>query len=248
MEESLKSSLPIITQGDNSWAYRNANQAFSLLVPHVIKYGQKPGNGTVRLENVGFYMAYPTENHITEDWRKWNLKYAEREWNWYLSHSRDVSELQKHAPTWKRMHGGDCQVNSNYGWLWNRNKQLQKVIELLKNAPDTRQAWLTLYDGKEMDDYEFDTPCTLNIGFKLSVFPSGNKLLNMTVIMRSNDLIFGFCNDQFCFSQLQKYVASKIGAEIGYYYHFAQDIHIYLPQSHVYPEHINNYLIDNFKL
>ena len=66
--------------------------------------------------------------------------------------------------------------------------------------------------------------------------------------MRSNDLIFGFCNDQFCFSQLQKYVASKIGAEVGYYYHFAQDIHIYLPKSHVYPEHINNYLIDNFKL
>lgn len=248
MEESLKSSLPIITQGNNSWAYRNANQAFSFLVPHVIKYGQKPSNGTIRLENVGFYMACPTENHITEDWRKWNLKYAEREWNWYLSHSRDVSELQKHAPTWKRMHGGDCQVNSNYGWLWNRNKQLQKAIELLENAPDTRQAWLTLYDGKEMDDYEFDTPCTLNVGFKLDVFSSENKLLNMTVIMRSNDLIFGFCNDQFCFSQLQKYVASKIGAEIGYYYHFAQDFHIYLPKSCVYPEHINNYLIDNFKL
>lgn len=249
MEESLKSSLPIITQGNNSWAYRNANQAFSFLVPHVIKCGQKSSNGTIRLENVGFYMACPTENHITEDWRKWNLKYAEREWNWYLSHSRDVSELQKHAPTWKRMHGGDCQVNSNYGWLWNRNKQLQKVIELLKNAPDTRQAWLTLYDGKEMDDYEFDTPCTLNIGFKLNVFSDCDyKLLNMTVIMRSNDLIFGFCNDQFCFSQLQKYVASKIGAEIGYYYHFAQDFHIYLPKSRVYPEHINNYLIDNFKL
>ena len=248
MEEQLSISYPYITQSCNNWVYRNANQAFNFLISRIAGSGEIPGNGTIRLENIGFYMAYPTENHITEDWRKWNLKYAEREWNWYLSHSRDVSELQKHAPIWKRMHGGDCQVNSNYGWLWNRNKQLQKAIELLENAPDTRQAWLTLYDGKEMDDYEFDTPCTLNVGFKLDVFHNDNRLLNMTVIMRSNDLIFGFCNDQFCFSQLQKYVASKIGAEIGYYYHFAQDLHIYLPKSRVYPEHINNYLIDNFKL
>ena len=146
------------------------------------------------------------------------------------------------------MHGGDCQVNSNYGWLWNRNKQLQKVIEKLEDNPDTRQAWLTLYDGKEMDDYEYDTPCTLNIGFKVIIYDEFEKILNMTVLMRSNDLIFGFCNDQYCFSQLQKYVASRIGATVGDYYHFAQDLHIYLPSTNVYPKHINDYLKNVLKL
>ena len=63
-----------------------------------------------------------------------------------------------------------------------------------------------------------------------------------------NDLIFGFCNDQYCFSQLQKYVASKIGATVGDYYHFAQDLHIYLPSTNVYPKHINDYLKNNLKL
>lgn len=248
MEINLGISYPYITQSDNNWVYEDANQAFSILAGRIAKCGEMPGNNTIRLQNVGFYIAHPERNHITEYWRKWNAKYAEREWNWYLSHSRDVSELQKHAPVWKHMHGGDCQVNSNYGWLWNRNKQLQKVIEKLENNPDTRQAWLTLYDGKEMDDYEYDTPCTLNIGFKIFNYGSLIKTLDMTVLMRSNDLIFGFCNDQYCFSQLQKYVASRIGADVGEYYHFAQDLHIYLPSTNVYPKHINDYLTSVLKL
>lgn len=248
MEVNLEISYPHITHSNNNWAYENANQAFSILANRIAGYGEMPGNNTIRLQNVGFYMAYPEQNHITEEWRHWNAKYAEREWNWYLSHSRDVSELQKHAPVWKRMHGGDCQVNSNYGWLWNRNKQLQKVIEKLENNPDTRQAWLTLYDGKEIDDYDYDTPCTLNIGFKVDIYDNYRKVLNMTVLMRSNDLIFGFCNDQYCFSQLQKYVASRIGATVGEYYHFAQDLHIYLPSTNVYPKHINVYLKNILKI
>ena len=248
MEKPLEIYYPYITPSDNNWVYENANQALNHLALRIARWGEMPGNNTIRLQNVGFYIANPERNHITEEWRQWNAKYAEREWNWYLSHSRDVSELQKHAPVWKRMHGGDCQVNSNYGWLWNRNKQLQKVIEKLEDNPDTRQAWLTLYDGKEMDDYEYDTPCTLSIGFKVIIYDEFEKILNMTVLMRSNDLIFGFCNDQYCFSQLQKYVASRIGATVGEYYHFAQDLHIYLPSTNVYPKHINDYLTNVLKL
>lgn len=248
MEKPLEISYPYIAPSSNNWVFKNANQALNCLVLRIAVCGEMPGNNTIRLQNIGFYMAYPENNHITEDWRHWNAKYAEREWNWYLSHSRDVSELQKHAPIWKRMHGGDCQVNSNYGWLWNRNKQLQKVIEKLEDNPDTRQAWLTLYDGKEMDDYEYDTPCTLSIGFKVVIYDEFEKILNMTVLMRSNDLIFGFCNDQYCFSELQKYVASRIGATVGDYYHFAQDLHIYLPSTNVYPKHINDYLTNVLNL
>lgn len=248
MEKPLEISYPYIAPSSNNWVFKNANQALNCLALRIARCGEMPGNNTIRLQNIGFYIAYPENNHITEDWRHWNAKYAEREWNWYLSHSRDVSEIQKHAPIWKRMHGGDCQVNSNYGWLWNRNKQLHKVIEKLEDNPDTRQAWLTLYDGKEMDDYEYDTPCTLSIGFKISIYDEFEKILNMTVLMRSNDLIFGFCNDQYCFSELQKYVASRIGATVGDYYHFAQDLHIYLPSTNVYPKHINDYLTDVLKL
>ena len=49
----------------------------------------------------------------------------------------------------------------------------------------------------------------------------------MCVVMRSNDLWYGFCNDQYCFSNLQAMVAHETGYEIGEYYHFVHNLHLY---------------------
>jgi thymidylate synthase len=49
----------------------------------------------------------------------------------------------------------------------------------------------------------------------------------MSVYMRSNDLWFGFCNDQYCFSELQKVVAERLSIDIGWYYHHAHNFHLY---------------------
>ena len=49
----------------------------------------------------------------------------------------------------------------------------------------------------------------------------------MSVVMRSNDLWYGFCNDQYCFAQLQLLVAEETDYEIGTYYHFAHNLHLY---------------------
>ena len=38
---------------------------------------------------------------------------------------------------------------------------------------------------------------------------------------------YGFCNDQYCFAQLQKLVAEKTGYELGSYFHFAHNLHLY---------------------
>ena len=120
------------------------------------------------------------------------------------------------------MHKGDDIVNSNYGYQWQRNGQLDYVINELIRNPSSRRAVLSIYDGKEHKEYEKDTPCTLNI-----ILDIDNGVLNMTVLMRSNDLWYGFCNDQFCFSNLQIHIANVLGIEIGWYYHFAHNLHLY---------------------
>lgn len=185
-------------------------------------YGEDTQLGTKAMYDVMIHILNPTDRDITVSYRNWKKSYAEREWNWYLSENRSVEELKKFAPIWDKMHGGDNIVNSNYGWLWNRNDQLEKCIDQLKNEKGTRRAWITLYDGKEKDSYEFDTPCTMCVGFDIH-----GTNLNMTVIMRSNDLVFGFCNDQYCFSKLQELVANKLHLNIGTYVHYAHDMHIY---------------------
>lgn len=205
--------------------FLNAQDAFEYIYSQIMKYGYYTKIGTKALYNVGFYMRAPLDNNIKTRWRKWNPKYAEREWQWYLSQNRSVEELKKHAHIWDKMHGGDNIVNSNYGWQWGRSNQLDKTIEQLKKDKNTRQAWISIFDGKEKDQYQYDTPCTLAVGF--SVHPCADNELNMTVLMRSNDLVYGFCNDQYCFSKLQELVATELGLEVGTYYHFAHDMHIY---------------------
>ena len=80
--EQVEISYPYITQSDNNWVYENANQALNCLALRIAGCGEVPGNNTIRLQNVGFYIAYPEYNHINEEWRQWNAKYAEREWDW----------------------------------------------------------------------------------------------------------------------------------------------------------------------
>ena len=81
-----------------------------------------------------------------------------------------------------------------------------------------------------MNKYATDTPCTYAVQFTIL-----NNRLNMCVTMRSNDLWYGFCNDQYCFSELQKLVAERLDMKLGTYYHFAHNLHLYnkqIPQPH----------------
>lgn len=201
--------------------FYNAQSAFEYFYKEIQITGIKSSN-TLFCQNVGFYIFNPKDNLILTEYRKWKKEYAEYEWQWYLAKNRSVEEIKKKAKIWDTMHNGDNIVWSNYGWQWERNNQLNKVIKKLKDDPETRQAFLTIYDGKEISEYEFDTPCTLSIGFCII-----DNLLNMSVLMRSNDLWYGFCNDQFCFSNLQIKVAKELNINTGWYYHFSNNLHLY---------------------
>ena len=205
--------------------FRNADEAFQYWYQCIEHYGQDFA-GTKALFNIGFEMDIPGQNQITHKWRNWKENYAEAEWRWYLSGDRNIETLGeiygKVPAIWKRMADDHGDVNSNYGWQWERGYQLDKVIEMLRKNPDTRQATISIYDGKEIGRYKYDTPCTYAIQFTVV-----NNHLNMCVTMRSNDLWFGFCNDQYCFSQLQKLVAEETDYDIGTYYHFAHNLHLY---------------------
>jgi len=110
------------------------------------------------------------------------------------------------------------------------------VINMLKANPETRQAAISIYDGKEITNYSNDTPCTYAVQFTIL-----NGKLNMSVVMRSNDLWYGFCNDQYQFSNLQMYVAYQLNLPVGTYYHFAHNLHLYndkLPEDKTRKFHI----------
>ena len=207
------------------WIFNNADSAFDYYKSQILNNGID-FDDTKALFNVGFTIENPIDNHISCEQRNWKQDYAEAEWQWYLTGDPHVQRLGKIygkiPEIWKRMANEWGSVNSNYGWQWERNGQLDKVIKLLNDNPKTRQAAISIYDAKEIKSYKYDTPCTYAVQFTIL----DNKL-NMCVTMRSNDLWYGFCNDQYCFSKLQKLVADEVGWPVGTYFHFAHNLHLY---------------------
>ena len=205
--------------------FRNANTAYEYLHDQILQNGVDFGD-TKALFNVGFYMTDPRDNRITNRERNWKEDYAEAEWQWYLSGDASIHKLGdiygKVPEIWKRMADELGHVNSNYGWQWMRNGQIDYVYELLKIDPSTRQAAISIYDAKEHPAYGSDTPCTYAIQFTIV-----HGRLDMCVTMRSNDLWYGFCNDQYQFSKLQELMAYRLDIETGVYYHFAHNMHLY---------------------
>jgi thymidylate synthase len=199
-----------------------AQEAFENLYDYIMSNGEDCLNGTKQIFNTYIEIENPKKNIISTVWRKWNLDYANYEWDWYLSGNPNAEEISKKAKIWQSMMDQEGNVNSNYGYQWNRNNQLLKVIDLLKKDSTTRKASISLYDGKEIDLYSKDTVCTYAINFYINL-----GKLNMQVMMRSNDLVYGFCNDQFCFSKLQILVAEELNLPVGIYTHFVCNMHIY---------------------
>lgn len=200
--------------------YTSAQAAFEDLYRQ-INHCDESENGTKRFLNVGFYLTDPMKNLIQTPWRRWSAQYAAEEWRWYQTGDRSAAQIGNHAKRWLEIADHEGNVNSNYGYIW--RPQLLRIVHELRSNSDSRKASIRLYDEKTI--LSKDTICTYAINFKVI----GGQL-DMSVVMRSNDLWFGFCNDQYCFSLLQEQLAVELGLPIGKYYHFAQDLHLYPKQ------------------
>jgi len=202
--------------------FNSSQDAFEYFYDFILQNGYNYQN-TKAIFNTKIVLENPLNNKIYTKWRKWRLSYAEEEWNWYNDKTLNPDRVIKAgAKLWDKLKDENGNVMSNYGYWWNMHNQLDNVINELRVNPTTRQASISLLDTKIKDQNLKDIICTWGIQFYII-----NNKLNMSIMMRSNDLIYGFCNDQYCFSQLQKYVSNKLNLEIGIYTHFVNNLHIY---------------------
>lgn len=206
------------------WQFKTITDAFEYYYEKLDSQVPQKETGTKALYNQMFTITDTSEKVITSDFRKFKLSYANKEWDWYLSQDRSAKEIAKVAKIWYNHMDERGYVNSNYGWQWGRNNQLEYVISELKRDKYSRRALISIYDAKEHEEYSKDTPCTLSIQFYFT--PDSDKL-HMTVLMRSNDLWFGFANDAFCFLKLHEMVSKTLLVEQGFYTHYAANLHIY---------------------
>ena len=207
--------------------YNNATEAFESLYKKIMFYGEDFAN-TKAIFNASFSLVDPEDKIITTPERKFKLDYANYEWEWYLKGDRDAKDIAEKAKIWKQMMiPGTTEVNSNYGYFWNYNDQLKRVIKDLKSNPETRRAIVVHYIPHEIDRYKYDTPCNDVLNFYVRC-----NQLHLTVFARSIDLWFGFVNDQYTFAKLMEKVSKETGYAIG-------QMNWMITNLHVYPRHYN---------
>lgn len=154
-----------------------------------------------------------------------NLNYAKEEFKWYLRGDKFDDSIEKHATMWQKIKQPDGSYFSNYG-QYIFPHQIRFVINELTMDRNSRRASIVLLNERHLFIENKDVVCTYAINFRIR-----NNQLDMTVMMRSNDVIFGTTNDVFCFAMLYRMVyallANIIPLSVGKYTHFANSLHVY---------------------
>lgn len=190
------------------------------------------GAKTKNLMNVAIILD-PSQPIITSfKVRKFSLLYAKQEWLWYLGADPKDDSIEKYATMWAKLKQPDGTFFSNYGqYIFGKdsgdNSPFGYVMKTLLNDPDSRRASIVLLDRDHLFADNKDTVCTYAINFTIC-----QNTLCITVMMRSNDVIFGFTNDAFCFWQLYMFMYTVLKVEMpdlqhGTYTHFTNSLHVY---------------------
>jgi len=167
-----------------------------------------------------------------EDWivRKPNLEYVQRELEWYHNMSLRVDDIPGETPQiWKDIASTRGKINSNYGYLiWHENNgdQYRNCLRELRANPDSRRATM-IYNRPSMHtDYNQDGMSDFVCTYANQFMIRDNKLVSH-YIMRSNDAVFGYCNDVHWAMHVHKMLAYDLNIEKGDLIWTASSFHIY---------------------
>jgi thymidylate synthase len=179
------------------------------------------------LENYS-YTLKPYERFPSFLSRKLSLKYIRREFLWYLKGDRFDTSICDHAKIWRDVVNSDGSINSNYGqYIFGEMNQFDNVVKLLSNDKDSRRASISILSKDHLLSDTNDVPCTYSINFRIRA-----NALNMSVMMRSQDAVFGMGNDAPCFSFIHEMmfnVLKEVHPDLRYgnYFHHSDSFHVY---------------------
>lgn len=131
-------------------------------------------------------------------------------------------ELRKEVWT-EYLHEGKMAYTYNE-LIWN-NDQVTKIINRLKEDPDSRQLWISLWNPDKDPDFlggVSRVPCSLGYGLQVR-----DGKLNLHYVMRSCDFATHFRNDVYLAIKFLEWVAEKTGYPVGSFTHTIFSLHVY---------------------
>ena len=127
---------------------------------------------------------------------------------------------------WEEWNIGDDSIGQRYGATIKRYDLINKLLDGLVNDPFGRRHIISMYQYVDLEETNGLVPCAYEI--LCSVRKVGeDKVLDMTLVQRSNDyLVAGYIN-KVQYLALQMMVAGHCGYKVGKFCHLVQNLHIY---------------------
>ena len=107
--------------------------------------------------------------------------------------------------------------------------QLGRVIDMLREDPDSRQAVIGIWEARDSGVKSKDLPCNTQLLLKVR-----DAQLNLMVIRRSSDLVWGVPYDHHCFWALAHTIANCLNIHVNALNEVIDSLHVYSPSAGFY--------------
>lgn len=211
---------------------KNVDDAYMKARSHMEAFGAvgSSRNGEVMVTPWPVMTVYenPCDRVLLNRGRKSNHAFHINEAIWMLSGSNDARWLDQFIHDFSSRYANpDGTMDGAYGHRWRQHfgkDQLEEVIDILLTANNSRRAVIAMHDPRvDLNVNTLDQPCNTHIYFRIV-----GGALDMTVMCRSNDIIWGaYGANAVHFSVLQEYLAAAIGVKVGKMYQFSNNWHAY---------------------
>lgn len=220
----------------------NVEFAYHAGMNYLMKYGQtetsRAGNVRVAPGPVTTIYTKPCERVLLNPDRDANPFFHLMEAMWMLAGRKDAAFLNRYVGDFgARFAEQDGSIHDAYGHRWRQHfgfDQINEIVKKLQTNRGDRQCVLQMWDAHSdladiggANDLLGDLktrPCNTHVYFRAHP----NNTLDMTLLCRSNDMIFGgYGANAVHFSFLLEYVATMAGLTVGTFYQVSNNFHAY---------------------
>ncbi len=230
----------------------DVNEALWLGVTHLLDNGveEQSRNGPVLVAPGPVCIEYtnPLQRVLYSPTRDANAVFHFMESLWMLAGDNDIEFPSFFNSTYGQFSDDGSTMWDAYGWRWRTFfgwDQLALIAHELVANPASRRCVLSMWNGYAQTNFKHPLRLPEEHGFceDFGVAVNGGKAvpcnthayfaaksgrLNMTVVNRSNDAIWGcFGANAVHFSFLLEYMAMRTGLAVGSYYQFTNNLHVY---------------------
>ena len=143
------------------------------------------------------------------------------------SNSLDVLEEKYNVHYWNDWEVGDSRtIGQRYGAVVKKHDITNKILKQLEANPWNRRNIISLWDYDAFEESEGLLPCAFQTMFDVRRV-EGEIYLDATLTQRSNDMLVAHHINAMQYVALQMMIAKHFGWNVGKFYYFINNLHIY---------------------